>query len=132
MKGLAAADLQAGQAILFVLVKRVTGDKVLEQLQGRRRHRLQTSLDHTREEAAPQGARRRDRRSDELNQRDETAGGRNLRRPAAFATAPPEEERTMFWTASRLGDFELETTDGPIGAIRDCLFDDRNWKVRCS
>jgi len=36
----------------------------------------------------------------------------------------------MFWTASRLGDFELQATDGPIGAIRDCLVDDRAWKVR--
>jgi hypothetical protein len=36
----------------------------------------------------------------------------------------------MFWTASRLGDFELQATDGPIGAIRDCLIDDRAWKLR--
>ncbi|MFO1141814.1 MAG: PRC-barrel domain-containing protein [Amaricoccus sp.] len=36
----------------------------------------------------------------------------------------------MLWTASRLGDFELQATDGPIGAIRDCLFDAGNWTVR--
>jgi len=35
----------------------------------------------------------------------------------------------MFWTASRLGDFELEATDGPIGAIHDCLID-RAWTIR--
>jgi len=36
----------------------------------------------------------------------------------------------MFWTASRLGDFELQATDGAIGAIHDCLIDDPGWKVR--
>ena len=36
----------------------------------------------------------------------------------------------MFWTASRLGDFELQATDGPIGAIRDSLFDEAAWTVR--
>ena len=30
MKGLAAQDLKPGEAVLFVLVKKVTGDKVLE------------------------------------------------------------------------------------------------------
>ncbi len=51
MKGLAAADLKDGEAILFVLVKRVTGDKVLEALKGVGGTVLQTSLDHTREDA---------------------------------------------------------------------------------
>ena len=51
MKGLAAADLKDGQAILFVLVKKVTGDKVLDELKGVGGTVLQTSLDHTREDA---------------------------------------------------------------------------------
>ncbi len=36
----------------------------------------------------------------------------------------------MLWTASRLGDFELEATDGPIGAVQDCLIDRQNWHLR--
>jgi hypothetical protein len=36
----------------------------------------------------------------------------------------------MLWRASSLGDFGLEATDGAIGAIRDCLFDDRHWTIR--
>ncbi len=50
MKGLAADDIQTGEAVLFVLVKKVTGDKVLAELQGVGGRILQTSLDHTREE----------------------------------------------------------------------------------
>jgi uncharacterized membrane protein len=50
MKGLAAQDLKPGEAVLFVLVKKVTGDKVLEQLKGVGGRIVQTSLDHTREE----------------------------------------------------------------------------------
>ena len=51
MKDLADDDLQPGEAVLFVLVKKVTGDKVLERLKGVGGRILQTSLDHTREEA---------------------------------------------------------------------------------
>jgi uncharacterized membrane protein len=51
MKDLSAEDLKPGEAVLFVLVKKVTGDKVLAQLQGVGGRILQTSLDHTREEA---------------------------------------------------------------------------------
>ena len=36
----------------------------------------------------------------------------------------------MLWRASSLGDFALEATDGPIGTIRDCLYDDLGWTVR--
>jgi hypothetical protein len=36
----------------------------------------------------------------------------------------------MLWRASSLGDFGLAAKDGAIGAIRDCLFDDRHWTVR--
>jgi hypothetical protein len=36
----------------------------------------------------------------------------------------------LFWTATRLGDFELQATDGPIGAIRDALLDGDDWTVR--
>ncbi len=50
MKGLATDQIQPGEAVLFVLVKKVTGDKVLEQLQGIGGRILQTSLDHEREE----------------------------------------------------------------------------------
>ena len=50
MKWLAAEDLQHGEAVLFVLVKKVAGHKVLEQLKGIGGRILQTSLDHTREE----------------------------------------------------------------------------------
>ena len=51
MKGLAADKIKDGEAVLFVLVKRVTGDKVLEALKGVGGTILQTSLDHTREDA---------------------------------------------------------------------------------
>jgi uncharacterized membrane protein len=50
MKDLATQDLKPGEAVLFVLVKKVTGDKVLERLRGVGGRILQTSLDHTREE----------------------------------------------------------------------------------
>ena len=39
-----------GEAVLFVLVKKVTGDKVLAGLEGVGGRILQTSLDHTRED----------------------------------------------------------------------------------
>jgi uncharacterized membrane protein len=51
MKELATDDIQPGEAILFVLVKKVTGDKVLDGLKGVGGRVLQTSLDHTREQA---------------------------------------------------------------------------------
>jgi len=51
MKGLAAQDLKSGEAVLFVLVKKVTGDKVLDRLKGVGGRVLHTSLDHTREDA---------------------------------------------------------------------------------
>lgn len=51
MKDLATEDLQPGEAVLFVLVRKVTGDKVLTELKGVGGRILQTSLDHTREEA---------------------------------------------------------------------------------
>ncbi len=51
MKDLAEQKLEPGQAVLFVLVKKVTGDKVLEALKGVGGTILQTSLDHTREDA---------------------------------------------------------------------------------
>ncbi len=51
MKGLAHDKIKEGEAVLFVLVKSVTGDKVLEQLKGVGGTVLQTSLDHTREDA---------------------------------------------------------------------------------
>lgn len=50
MKSL-AEEVQTGEAVLFVLVKRVTGDKVLERISGVGGRILQTSLDHTKEEA---------------------------------------------------------------------------------
>jgi uncharacterized membrane protein len=50
MKELATDDIQPGEAILFVLVKKVTGDKVLERLKGVGGRVLQTSLDHDRED----------------------------------------------------------------------------------
>jgi uncharacterized membrane protein len=49
MKGV-SADIAEGEAVLFVLVKKVTGDKVLDQLRGVGGRILQTSLDHTRED----------------------------------------------------------------------------------
>ncbi|PZQ47129.1 MAG: hypothetical protein DI556_18090 [Rhodovulum sulfidophilum] len=51
MKDLAQQKIEPGQAVLFVLVKSVTGDKVLEALKGVGGTILQTSLDHTREDA---------------------------------------------------------------------------------
>lgn len=50
MKDLATEDLQPGEAVLFVLVRKVTGDKVLDALKGVGGRILQTSLDHTREQ----------------------------------------------------------------------------------
>jgi uncharacterized membrane protein len=51
MKDLAEQKIEPGQAVLFVLVKSVTGDKVLDALRGVGGTILQTSLDHTREDA---------------------------------------------------------------------------------
>jgi len=50
MKELATDDIQPGEAILFVLVKKVTGDKVLDGLKGVGGRILQTSLDHEKEQ----------------------------------------------------------------------------------
>ena len=46
-----AAAIQPGTAALFVLVRRVTADKVLEGLKGEGGTVLKTSLDHTKEAA---------------------------------------------------------------------------------
>lgn len=46
-----ASSLQPGNAALFVLVQRVTGDKVLESIKGTGGTVLKTSLDHSREQA---------------------------------------------------------------------------------
>ena len=46
-----AAAIQPGTAALFVLVRKVTADKVLEGLKGEGGRVLKTSLDHTKEEA---------------------------------------------------------------------------------
>ncbi len=46
-----ASSLQPGNAALFVLVQRVTGDKVLEAIKGTGGTVLKTSLDHSREQA---------------------------------------------------------------------------------
>ena len=51
MKDLATDDLQPGEAVLFVLVRKVTGDKVLAELRGVGGRVLRTSLDETREQA---------------------------------------------------------------------------------
>ena len=47
----AAAAIQPGTAALFVLVRKVTADKVLERLKGEGGTVLKTSLDHTKEAA---------------------------------------------------------------------------------
>jgi uncharacterized membrane protein len=46
-----AANLRPGNAVLFVLIKRMTTDKVLEAISGTGGTVLKTSLDHTREQA---------------------------------------------------------------------------------
>jgi uncharacterized membrane protein len=46
-----AANLKPGNAALFVLVKNMTADKVLEAIHGTGGTVLKTSLDHTREQA---------------------------------------------------------------------------------
>jgi len=46
-----AAAIQPGTAALFVLARKVTGDKVLEGLKGEGGTLLKTSLDHTKEAA---------------------------------------------------------------------------------
>jgi len=45
-----AEQLEQGQSVLFVLVRKSTPDKVLEQLQGAGGHIIQTSLSHEKEE----------------------------------------------------------------------------------
>lgn len=45
-----SGEIGDGEAVLFVLVKKVTGDKVLDGLKGVGGRVLQTSLDHTRED----------------------------------------------------------------------------------
>jgi uncharacterized membrane protein len=50
MKEVAAA-IQPGTAALFLLIRRVTADKVLEGLRGEGGTVMRTSLDHTKEEA---------------------------------------------------------------------------------
>lgn len=46
-----SGSLQPGNAALFVLIRKVTGDKVLEAIKGTGGVVLKTSLDHTREQA---------------------------------------------------------------------------------
>ena len=46
-----AAAIEPGTAALFVLVRKVTADKVLEGLKGEGGTVLKTSLDHTKEAA---------------------------------------------------------------------------------
>jgi len=46
-----AAAIQPGTAALFVLVRKVTADKVLDRLKGEGGTVLKTSLDHTKEAA---------------------------------------------------------------------------------
>ena len=47
----AAQSLNAGNAALFVLIRKMTADKVLEDLKGVGGTVLRTSFDHTKEEA---------------------------------------------------------------------------------
>jgi uncharacterized membrane protein len=47
----AAASLQSGNAALFVLIKKVTADKVLAELKGVGGKVMRTSFDHTKEQA---------------------------------------------------------------------------------
>lgn len=46
-----AGGIQPGNAALFVLIKKMTGDKVLEAVKGSGGTVLKTSLDHTKEQA---------------------------------------------------------------------------------
>jgi uncharacterized membrane protein len=46
-----ATSINPGNAVLFVLIKRVTGDKVLEAIKGTGGTVLKTSLDHSKEQA---------------------------------------------------------------------------------
>jgi len=46
-----AASLQPGNAALFVEIKKMTGDKVLDAIKGTGGVVLKTSLDHTKEQA---------------------------------------------------------------------------------
>ena len=46
-----AAAIEPGTAALFVLVRKVTADKVLEGLKGEGGKVMKTSLDHTKEQA---------------------------------------------------------------------------------
>ena len=49
MKGV-TEEVNDGEAVLFLLVTKVTGDKVLDRLEGSGGRILQTSLDHEKEE----------------------------------------------------------------------------------
>jgi uncharacterized membrane protein len=50
----AAESLQAGNAALFLLIRKMTADKVMEKLQGVGGTVMRTSFDHTKEEALRQ------------------------------------------------------------------------------
>jgi uncharacterized membrane protein len=49
-----AATLQTGNAVLFLLIRKMTTDKVLDDLKGVGGKVLRTSFDHTKEEALRQ------------------------------------------------------------------------------
>jgi uncharacterized membrane protein len=68
-----AESLQPGNAALFVLIRKMTGDKVLEHLRGTGGVVLRTSLDHTKEQAL----------------RDALAGAPAIAEPAPATPAAP-------------------------------------------
>ena len=92
MKGLAEADIQPGEAILFVLVKKVTGDKVLDGIKGVGGRILQTSLDHTREE----------RLREALAGQVDRGSGRELRRRRGAGHKWAVDRRREIATSSRV------------------------------
>ena len=95
-----SSSLQPGNAALFVLVRKMTGDKVLEAIKGTGGVVLKTSLDHTREQAlrdAISAAPGRGRTS--LDARRRARDGRARPRPWADH-AEPSPSCSPLWRAS--------------------------------
>jgi uncharacterized membrane protein len=100
-----AAAIQPGTAALFVLVRKVTADKVLEGLKGEGGTVMKTSLDHTKEaalQAALAGVQARCRPPPSENAGDRcSTDGAPACRPAALGSPP--SYAAGFLILSRIG-----------------------------
>jgi uncharacterized membrane protein len=90
-----AASLESGNAALFLLIRKVTADKVLADLKGVRGKVLRTSFDHTKEEAlraALAAPAETPLAPAELPTAPATAPAASAGAPTAPAEAPPKTE----------------------------------------